>query len=151
MRSDSRTGPPNYRSGSPASENYLRGIPVRNPGVKIGSPMKARNPLLLVFAATFALWGPVAERIVAAQTPDPAPTPSASAPAQAPDPEPTPPAPAAAPQAPAPQASAPQTPAAAPSSAGRHISQLSKKEADAKLKALPDEERRWLEYVAPII
>src|SRR5262249_20236662 len=57
-------GPSNYRSGFPASENYLRGIPKRNPGVKIASPMKARNPLLLVFAATLALWGPAAERVV---------------------------------------------------------------------------------------
>src|SRR5215471_17102617 len=116
MRSDSRTGLQIIAPHPSQSENYLGGIPVRNSGVKIASPMKARNPLLLVFAATLALWGPVAERIVAAQTPDPQPTP------------------------PAPAASAPH-----------HVSQLSKKEAEARFQALPAEERQWLDYVAPII
>src|SRR5262252_5213283 len=132
MRSDSRTGLQIIAPHPSQSENYLGGIPVRNSGVKIASPMKARNPLLLVFAATLALWGPVAERIVAAQTPDP---------------QPTPPAPAAAPASatPAPSVSAPAA------SAPRHVSQLSKKEAEARFQALPAEERQWLDYVAPII
>ena len=46
---------------------------------------------------------------------------------------------------PTPAATAPSAPAS------RHVTQLSKKEAADRLKALPDDERRWLEYVGPII
>ena len=87
--------------------------------------MKARIPLLLVFAATLSLQGPATLEAVNTQAPDVVPTP-----------------------APIPQA-APAPPASA---APAHVSQLSKSEAAARLKAMPQEERQWVEeYVAPII
>jgi Ca-activated chloride channel family protein len=92
--------------------------------VKIDSPMTAQNWVRLVFAAMLAFSGPVAARTVTASSEDPSPTPT--------------PAAAAVP--------------ASPSSAPRHLTQLTKKEAAERLKALPEEERKWLEdYVKPII
>ena len=99
--------------------------------------MATRNWVRLVFAVTLAFSGPVAAgaRAAISQDPAPTPTPAAAAPVS---PAPVPPTPAAAP--------------AAASSAPRHITQLTKKEAAERLKALPEEERKWLEvYVAPII
>jgi len=91
--------------------------------------MKARVFSLLVFAAMLAFSGPVAARTDVGDPPDPAPAPEAT-------PAPTPPPPAA--------------PAA--EAAPRHLTELTKKEAADKLKALPDDERKWLgDYVAPII
>ena len=136
------------------------------------SPMKAQIFSRLVFAAVLSFPGPVAARLLAAAPPDPAPTPAAtnppteatgapSSPAPTPAPAPAsgapasaeasaPAAAAAAPPAAAPQTGAPQ--AAAAASAPQHVTQLSKKEAAARLKALPEEDRKWLEdYVAPII
>jgi Ca-activated chloride channel family protein len=95
--------------------------------------MKARIPLLLVFAATLSLRGPATAHAVNTEVPDVVPTPA-----------PTPPAAPAAPAASAP-------PAATASSAPAHVSKLSKSEAAARWKALPEEERQWLDYVAPII
>jgi len=81
----------------------------------------------LAFAVTLALPGLVAARASAAAPDEPAPTPT-------------------------PAAAAPAAPPAASSAAPRHLAQLSKKEAAERSKALPEEERRWLEdYVAPII
>ncbi|HKD17429.1 MAG TPA: GWxTD domain-containing protein, partial [Thermoanaerobaculia bacterium] len=95
--------------------------------------MKARIPLLLVFAATLSFQGSATALAVNTEAPDvvptPVPTPQAAPPTTAPPP-------------------AAATPA---SSAPAHVSQLSKSEAAARLKALPEEERQWLEYVAPII
>ncbi|HKD18685.1 MAG TPA: GWxTD domain-containing protein, partial [Thermoanaerobaculia bacterium] len=97
--------------------------------------MKARTPLLLVFAATLSLQGSATARAVNAIEPDVVPTPA--------------PTPQAAPAAPAPPAA---TATSGSSSAPAHVSQLSKSEAAARLKALPEEERKWVdEYVAPII
>jgi len=91
------------------------------------SPMKAQVLTRLVFAAVLSLPGPVAARLLAADPPEPAPTPAATAPPL---------------DAKSPAASA----------APRHLTQLSNKEAAARVKALPEEERKWLEvYVAPII
>jgi Ca-activated chloride channel family protein len=104
--------------------------------------MKARYIAVLVFAATLGFYGPVAARPALSATPDPEPTPPAAVvePAPAPEPEPTPvPAPA-------------RTQAQAPASAPRHLTELSKKEMAERIKALPEEERQWLQvYVAPII
>ena len=98
--------------------------------------MKARIPLLLVFAATLLLQGPATVYAVNAMAPDIVPTP-------APTPQPAAPA---TPTAPSPTATS------SSSSAPAHVSRLSKSEAAARLKALPEEERKWVEeYVAPII
>jgi len=97
--------------------------------------MKARTPLLLVFAATLSFRGSVAARTVAARIPDVAPTPAPTPPAASPAPGPS-------------AASAPPGSSAAPA----QVKQLSRSEAAARVKALPEEERKWLEdYVAPII
>src|SRR5262245_46729209 len=132
MRSESRM-PSNYRSRGRASENYLHGIPVSTPGVKITSPMKARVPLLLVFAATLGLPGSVAAQGSTADPP-PSPTPASAPSESAPAPAPTP----------------SSSTSATSTSAPRPITQLSKKEAAARLKALPEEQQKWLEYVDPI-
>ncbi len=115
--------------------------------------MKARLRWLVVFAATIALCGPVAARGAAGTFQDPAPGPVPTPAAVPPSPESAPAAPAptaAAAPAPVPTAS---VPAAAPpqQAASRHLVPLSKKEADEKLKALPPEEKKWLEYVGPIM
>jgi Ca-activated chloride channel homolog len=111
--------------------------------------MKARIPLLLVFAATLSLRGPATARAVPSDVPDIVPTPVAT-------PQATPAAAAADSPAPTPQATpaALAAPAAsdAPSPAPAHVTQLSKSEAAKRLKAMPEEERKWVEeYVAPII
>ena len=115
--------------------------------------MKARLRWLVVFAATIALCGPVAARGAAGTFQDPAPGPVPTPAAVPPSLESAPAAPAptaAAAPAPVPTAS---VPAAAPpqQAASRHLVPLSKKEADEKLKALPPEEKKWLEYVGPIM
>ena len=111
--------------------------------------MKARIPLLLVFAATLSLQGPATATAVNALVPDVVPTPAPTPPAAPPEGAPS----AVAPSTTPPSTAAPPPAAAAPvSPAPAHISQLTKSEAAARLKALPEEERKWLEeYVAPII
>ncbi|HVQ53550.1 MAG TPA: hypothetical protein VMT25_00145, partial [Thermoanaerobaculia bacterium] len=125
--------------------------------------MKARQLAVLVFAATLGLHGPVAARVFVAGVPEPEQDPPV-APAPPADNPPAPgtariqapggvvsagaqdaPAPAA---GPAIQGGPPATQGAAP----RHLTQLSKKEMAERIKALPEEERQWLEvYVKPII
>ena len=95
--------------------------------------MKARRTGVLVFAATLGFYGPVAVRGSVGATPEPGPTPPAAA-AAAPAPTPAP------------------AQAQAQDAASRHLTQLGKKETAQRIKALPEEERQWLEdYVAPII
>ncbi len=94
--------------------------------------MKARRTAVLVFAAMLGFYGPVAARGSMGATPDPEPTPPVAAAEPAPAPTPV--------------------PAQALEAASRHLAQLSKKEMTQRIKALPEEERRWLEdFVAPII
>ena len=92
--------------------------------------MKARRTAVLVFAATLGFYGPVAARGSVGATPEPEPTPPAAAVAPTPAP----------------------ARAQAQDAASRHLTRLSKKETAQRIKALPEEERRWLEdYVAPIV
>jgi Ca-activated chloride channel family protein len=122
----------------------------------MATPMKAQILSRLVFAAALSFPGPVAARLLAAVAPDPTPTPAATSPS---DPAPgaaadaRPPVQVSAPpSAPAPAGAAASPGAAAPGSAPQALTQLSKKDAAARLKALPEEDRKWLEdYVAPII
>jgi Ca-activated chloride channel homolog len=119
----------------------------------LSSPMKARVSTRLVFAAALAFSGPVAAQDAAGGAPDPAP---ALAPTPVPEPAPAAPnepaaAPAVAPTPAATPAATPATPSQAQSAAPRHLTQLSKKELAERLKALPPEEKQWLEFVAPIM
>lgn len=148
-----------------------------NPGVTIGSPMKTRRTWMVVFAATLGFYGLVAARPAMSGAPDPVATPVAAEPTAPPpvatpvaaepptaspsvaaEPSPAPPAavtpaqpdPAPSPAQAVPPKAAPAAQAAA--AAGRHVTELSKKEMAQRIKALPEEERQWLlNYVGPII
>ena len=125
--------------------------------------MKARQLAVLVFAATLGLHGPVAARGFVAGAPEPeqeppiAPAPPADLPPGAGTVRIQAPAgvvSAGAQDAPAPKAgpAIQGGPPATQGTAPRHLTQLSKKEMAERIKALPEEERQWLEvYVAPII